>query len=79
MHARRLVRHLEELGIEHEVHIYEKAGHSFMNQLQGPLSDVARYLPIHARYDASTEAMAWARLLDFFERHMPAPSASPTR
>jgi carboxymethylenebutenolidase len=36
--AKRLARHLEELGIEHEVHIYEEAGHSFMNQLAGPLA-----------------------------------------
>lgn len=79
VHAKRLARHLQELGIEHEVHIYEQAGHSFMNQLQGPLADIARYLPVRARYDAATEAKAWAKLLEFFERHMPASSTSPTR
>ena len=69
--AKRLARHLEELGIEHEVHIYEEAGHSFMNQLAGPLAPLARHTPIHAFYDADTEAKAWAKLLDFFQRHLP--------
>ena len=70
--AKRLARHLEELGIEHEVHIYEEAGHSFMNQLAGPLAPLARHTPIHAFYDPDTEAKAWAKLLDFFQRHLPA-------
>jgi len=69
-HAKRLAKHLEELGIEHEVHIYEEAGHSFMNQLAGPLAPLARYTPIRARYEPETEAKAWAKLLDFFARHM---------
>ena len=70
-HAKRLARHLQELGIDHEVHIYEEAGHSFMNQLTGPLAPLARHTPIHAFYDPDTEAKAWARLLDFFARHLP--------
>jgi len=69
-HAKRLAKHLEELGIEHEVHIYEEAGHSFMNQLAGPLAPLARHTPIRARYEPETEAKAWAKLLDFFARHM---------
>jgi carboxymethylenebutenolidase len=69
-HAKRLARHLEELGIEHEVHVYEEAGHSFMNQLEGRLAPLGRHLPIHAAYEPHTEAKAWAKLLDFFERHM---------
>lgn len=70
-HAKRLVRHLEELGIEHEVYIYEEAGHSFMNQLEGRLASLGRHTPIHAFYNPETEAVAWERLLDFFARHMP--------
>ena len=70
-HAQRLARHLEELGIDHEVHIYDDVGHSFMNQLAGPLARVGRYTPIRAYYDANTEAKAWTKLLDFFDRHMP--------
>ena len=69
-HAKRLARHLEELGIDHEVHIYDDVGHSFMNQLEGKLAPLSRHLPIHAFYDPATEAMAWDRLLDFFDRHV---------
>jgi carboxymethylenebutenolidase len=69
-HAKRLASHLEELGIEHEVHIYEEAGHSFMNQLAGPLAPLGRYTPIRAYYDPQTEAVAWTKLLDFFNRHL---------
>lgn len=68
-HAKRLARHLEELGVEHEVHIYEGVGHSFMNQLEGRLAPLGRHIPIRAFYDADTEAKAWSKLLDFFARH----------
>ena len=70
-HAKRLARHLQELGIDHEVHIYEEAGHSFMNQLAGPVAPLARHTPIHAFYDPDTEAKAWTKLLDFFAHHLP--------
>lgn len=69
-HAKRLARHLEELGIEHEVHIYEGVGHSFMNQLEGRLAPLGPHTPIRAFYDPETEAKAWSKLLDFFERHI---------
>jgi carboxymethylenebutenolidase len=69
-HAKRLARHLEELGVDHEVIIYENAGHSFMNQLTGLSAKLARYSPIHAYYDPETEAKAWNKLLDFFEHHV---------
>jgi len=69
-HAKRLARHLEELGIDHEVHIYEGVGHSFMNQHEGRLATLGRHTPIHAFYEPETEAKAWGKLLDFFERHI---------
>jgi carboxymethylenebutenolidase len=67
--ARRLSAHLHELGVEHEVIIYEDVGHSFMNDHEGPLVALGRYTPLHAAYDAHTESKAWPALLDFFERH----------
>jgi carboxymethylenebutenolidase len=73
-HAKRLARHLEELGVEHEVHIYEGVGHSFMNDHASRLADLARHTPIHAFYDPVTEGRAWAALLDFFERHVRRPN-----
>ena len=70
-HAKRLEHHLEELGIDHEVHLYEGVGHSFMNQLAGPLASLGRYTTMRAQYDEATESKAWAKLLNFFDRHMP--------
>ena len=64
-HAKRLSRHLEELGVDHEVLIYEEAGHSFANQLDGPLAPLGRYTPIRAAYDPATEQIAWQALLNF--------------
>lgn len=68
-HARRLSRHLRELGVEHEVLVYEDAGHSFMNDHPGRLARLARHTPIHASYHPATEAQAWSKLLAFFEAH----------
>ena len=70
-HARRLARHLEELGVDHEVHIYDGVGHSFMNEHAGRFARLARHTPIHAFYDPGTEAKAWSALLDFFRKHLP--------
>lgn len=72
-HAKRLSRHLEELGIEHEVLVHEGVGHSFMNDHEGRLARLGRHTPIRAFYDPSTEAKAWSKLLAFFEKHAGSP------
>lgn len=71
-HAERLSRHLEELGVEHEVLVHPGVGHSFMNDHDTWSAPLGKHLPIHAAYDAPTEALAWERLLLFFAAHMPA-------
>lgn len=70
-HAKRLARHLEELGVQHEVLIYEDAGHSFMNQLEGRLAQLGRHTPIRAAYDPATEQKAWTALLTFLRDTQP--------
>ncbi|MCR9165420.1 MAG: dienelactone hydrolase family protein [Nannocystaceae bacterium] len=75
-HGHRLSEHLQELGVEHEVLFHEGAGHSFMNQLEGLAAVGGPYTPLRAEYDPQTEAVAWAKLLDFFERHLPAAPES---
>ena len=70
-HARRLARHLLELGVDHEVHIHEGVGHSFMNEHASRLARLGRHTPIHAFYDSATEGKAWSALLDFFHKHVP--------
>lgn len=70
-HARRLEKHLGELGIEHEVHVYDEAGHSFMNdhpKIRKP--GLSAGWPMRVRYDPETEERAWQRVLEFFGRQL---------
>ncbi|HJL15564.1 MAG TPA: dienelactone hydrolase family protein [Sandaracinaceae bacterium LLY-WYZ-13_1] len=73
-HAERLSKHLEALEIEHEVLIHPGAGHSFMNDHDLLLARVGRHTPMRAAYEPTTEALAWEKLLAFFDAHMPAAS-----
>ncbi|MEO0606385.1 MAG: dienelactone hydrolase family protein [Myxococcota bacterium] len=70
-HARRLAAHLTELEVPHEVVMHEGVGHSFMNDHRDVFFAISRYLPpLHAGYDATTEADAWSRVLAFFDAHL---------
>lgn len=67
----RLVSHLEELGVEHDIVIYPDVGHSFMNDHgSGPMATLGRVGPLRAEYDPTTEAHAWDRVLRFFDEHL---------
>ena len=71
--ADRLRGHLEQLGVEHQVNVYQGAGHSFMNQ-HGPVrSLLIRLSPMQAGYHEESAEAAWATMLDFFERNLEAP------
>ena len=70
-HAKRLSRHLEELNVDHELLIYDEAGHSFMNQLEGPFATLGRYTPLKAAYAPTTEQKAWQALLTFLGDRLP--------
>ena len=76
-HAERLQQHLEELGVTHEVVIHEGVGHSFMNDHPDPIFGLGRFTPMRARYEASAEADAWARLLPWFRHHLDTGPAAP--
>ncbi|MEM6927592.1 MAG: dienelactone hydrolase family protein [Myxococcota bacterium] len=70
-HAGRLAAHLTELEIPHEVVMHDGVGHSFMNDHPGLFFAVSSHLPpLHAGYDAATEADAWSRVLAFFDEHL---------
>ncbi len=73
-HASRLGRHLEVLGVPHEVLVHAGVGHSFMNDHDSPVFALGRVTPLRAGYDAATEAIAWDEMLAFFARHIPAPA-----
>jgi carboxymethylenebutenolidase len=71
----RLETALTALGVEHDVKVYPEAGHSFANQHGGRLGRLARRLPMHAGYHAPSAEDAWARMLQFFDRHLGRPAA----
>jgi len=67
----RLERHLEALGVPHDVKIYPDAGHSYMSQ--NPPTLLVRLGaagPMKAGYDEAAAEDSWARMLAFFERHL---------
>ncbi len=59
-HAERLSRYLEMLDIEHEVKVYDDAGHSFMTEGHHPIGKLV-YLPMHLGYAPNATADAWRR------------------
>jgi len=74
--GRALIADLEALGKEHDIRIYEDAGHSYMSQTDHPvLAWLSRPL-MHVEYNAAAAEDSWRRMLAFFERHLRSPSPS---
>ena len=68
-HGDRLAKHMEALGVPHDIKTYEGVGHSFMNDHQtftfkklGPLP------PLRSKFDAGAAEDSWQRVLAFFEK-----------
>lgn len=62
---------LAAAGIEHDVHMYPKAGHSFMNQADNHRVTKALTRPLMSvgfQRDAAEDA--WSRIEGFFKRHL---------
>jgi carboxymethylenebutenolidase len=68
-HAARLRAHLEQLGIEHDVKLYDDAGHSFMTQGHHPVGRLI-FLPLRIGYQSASAADAWQRVYSFFDRRL---------
>jgi carboxymethylenebutenolidase len=69
--ARRLERHLNDLGVPHDVKTYEQAGHSFFSKVDGWQGWLARMpSPMAVGYNEDAAEDGWRRMLDFFERHV---------
>jgi carboxymethylenebutenolidase len=69
--AERLERHLEALGVPHDVKTYEQAGHSFFSQVDGWQGWLARVpTPMAVGYDEQAAEDGWRRMLAFFEQHV---------
>ncbi len=69
--AKRLERHLDALGVPHDVKTYERAGHSFFSQIDGLQGWLARIpTPMFVGYDEQAAEDGWRRILDFFAEHV---------
>jgi carboxymethylenebutenolidase len=68
-HARRLRSALDRLGVPHDVKEYPEAAHSFMNHHTGTLATTLDRISRIAYVPAAADD-AWARILDFFGRHL---------
>ncbi|HYB90797.1 MAG TPA: dienelactone hydrolase family protein [Candidatus Binataceae bacterium] len=68
--GRRLETVLTELGVEHDVKIYEGAGHSYMSQNRGFMAAVGAWSPMHAGYNRDAAEDSWKRIGAFFAKHL---------
>ena len=70
-HARRLEKHLSELGVPHDVKLYPGVGHAFMNDHGGGLlAALGKRTKMRAAYDPVAAEDAWGRMLRFFAQHL---------
>ena len=69
--GRKLVATLDELGIEHDMKVYDDAGHSFMSE-GAPFDTLAKLSRplMHVQYNEAAAEDSWKRMLAFFERHL---------
>jgi carboxymethylenebutenolidase len=70
--GRRLVATLDGLGKEHDVRIYEDAGHSYMNDAGHPVLAALTRPLMAVGYDPLAAEDSWRRMLQFFGRHLAA-------
>lgn len=72
-HGDRLERHLEALGVPHDVKTYDGAGHSFFSDANRPawLARLPLPDPMHLGYVEPVAEDAWRRSLEFFDQHIP--------
>jgi carboxymethylenebutenolidase len=66
--AGRLERVLADAGVDHDVHEYPDAGHSFLNRHTGPLTVLERVAGFG--YHQPSAEDAWRRILVFFATHL---------
>ena len=68
--GRRLEKLLTERGVDHDVKIYEDAGHSFMSRNSGFLPWIGKIGPMKATYNPEAAEDSWKRIEAFFGRHL---------
>jgi carboxymethylenebutenolidase len=68
--GRALVATLDALGKEHDVRVYEEAGHSYMNEAGHPVLALLSRPLLHVEYDEHAAEDSWRRMLAFFAKHL---------
>jgi carboxymethylenebutenolidase len=68
-HADRLGRHLRALGVEHDVKVYDDAGHCFMTEGHHPIGRLV-YLPMRLGYVHDAAVDGWQRIFAFFDARL---------
>jgi carboxymethylenebutenolidase len=71
-----LRRHLEQLGVDHDVKVYDEAGHGFMTQGRHPVGRLV-FLPMRYGYAAEPAGDAWQRVFAFFDARLQPAQSSP--
>jgi carboxymethylenebutenolidase len=73
--AVRAERGLSSAGVDHDVKVYDEAGHGFMNQVEDLRLLRALTWPfMTVDYDRAAAEDAWSRIETFFERYLSTPS-----
>ncbi|MGH7815343.1 MAG: dienelactone hydrolase family protein [Candidatus Binataceae bacterium] len=68
--GRRLEKMLTEMGVEHDIKIYDGAGHSFMSQNTGLMATIGRIGPMHVGYNPAAAEDSWKRIEVFFAKYL---------
>jgi carboxymethylenebutenolidase len=58
------------MGVDHDVKIYEHAGHSFMSHNRGLLASIGKIGPMKVAYNPEAAEDSWKRIEAFFGRHL---------
>lgn len=65
-----LKSHLEQLGVPHDVKVYEDAGHSYMSRHPKWMMALAPLTPLKAHFNEAAAEDSWRRMLAFFAAHL---------
>jgi carboxymethylenebutenolidase len=68
--GRQLIEALDDLGKEHDIRMYEQAGHSYMNQAGFSILALMSRPLLHVEYNEQAAEDSWQRMLPFFRKHL---------
>jgi carboxymethylenebutenolidase len=68
-HGKLLNKHLDKLGVEHDVKSYHDAGHSYMNNHDTFIfRELGDYSPLRSKYNEAAAEDSWERVFAFFDK-----------